>query len=74
LVRQINPKAQVVVTAETLAAARELYAAGADYVSVPRLNAATDLLPALEKLVAGATDSDRDMFKAAVKQRHEIIP
>ncbi|MCX6898123.1 MAG: cation:proton antiporter [Verrucomicrobia bacterium] len=74
LVRQINPKALVVVTAETLAAARELYAAGADYVSLPRLNAAGDLLPALEKLVAGATDSDRDMFQAAVKDRREIIP
>lgn len=74
LVRQLNPKALVVVTAETLASARELYAAGADYVSVPRLNTAADLLPALEKLVAGVTDSDREAFQAAVKQRHEIIP
>lgn len=74
LVRQINPKAQVVVTAETLAAARELYKAGADYVSVPRLDVAADLLPALEKLVAGVTDSDREAFQAIVKQRHEIIP
>ncbi|MBI5687053.1 MAG: cation:proton antiporter [Verrucomicrobia bacterium] len=74
LVRQLNPKAQVVVTAETLTSARELYAAGADYVSVPRINAAADLLPALEKLVAGATNSDREAFQAVVKQRHEIIP
>jgi Kef-type K+ transport system membrane component KefB len=74
LVRQINPQARIVATAETLAAARELYAAGADYVSLPRLNAATDLLPALEKLVAGATDSDHEAFQAVVKHRHEIIP
>ena len=74
LVRQLNPKALVVVTAETLASARELYAAGADYVSLPRLYAAADLLPALEKLVAGVTDRDREAFQAAVKQRHEIIP
>ena len=74
LVRQLNPKALVVVTAETLASARELYAAGADYVSLPRLNTAADLLPALEKLVAGVTDSDREAFQAAAKHRHEIIP
>ena len=74
LVRQTNPKARVVVTAETLTTARELYAAGADYVSVPRLNAAADLLPALEKLAGGATDSDREAFQAVVKNRREIIP
>ncbi len=74
LVRQLNPKALVVVTAETIASARELYAAGADYVSLPRLNTAADLLPALEKLVAGVTDSDREAFQAAAKHRHEIIP
>jgi Kef-type K+ transport system membrane component KefB len=74
LVRQLNPKALVVVTAETLASARELYAAGADYVSVPRLNAAADLLPALEKLLAGVADSDREAFQAVVKHRHEIVP
>lgn len=73
LVRQVNPKALVVVTAETLTSARELYAAGADYVSVPRLNAAADLLPALEKLCAGVTDRDREKFLAVVKDRREII-
>jgi Kef-type K+ transport system membrane component KefB len=74
LIRRLNPQALVVVTAETLASARELYAAGADYVSVPRLHAAADLLPALERLCTGLTDSDRAAFRAIVSSRHEIIP
>jgi len=46
--RQLNPKGRIVIHAELLADIPALYEAGADYVTVPRLLEAADLLRVIE--------------------------
>lgn len=74
MLRRINPTAAIVATAEMLKDARALYAAGATYVSVPRLEVANDLLKVLEQMRAGLSDDARQQLQDAVTQRHEVIP
>ena len=74
MLRRLNPKAAIIATAETLKDAREVYAAGAAYVSVPRLEVADDLLKVLEQVRAGMSDETRRQLQEAVTQRHEVIP
>ncbi len=57
--RRLNPRAATIVTAESAAQALELYAAGADYVLVPRLMAADRLVEVLEAALSGSLDAIR---------------
>jgi Kef-type K+ transport system membrane component KefB len=71
--RELNPKAQIIVHAEVLTDISELYAAGASYVIAPRLLEAADLLHLLEAAEKNALDhkrSDQDML---LKERNEVI-
>ena len=45
--RELNPTAKIIATAESFAAVTALYAAGADYVNVPRMNDAAQLCAVL---------------------------
>jgi Kef-type K+ transport system membrane component KefB len=74
MLRRLNPKAAIVATAETFTAARELYQAGAAYVTVPRLTTAADLLPVLHRLRDGLPDVVRQELVEHATKRHEIIP
>lgn len=74
MLRRLNPNAAIIVTAEMLKDARALYAAGATYVSVPRLEVADDLLKVLERIRTGLSDDARRQLQDAVTQRHEVIP
>ena len=47
-VRSLNPTAKIVATAEILANVNDLYAAGADYVTVTRLSDAHELYKVIE--------------------------
>ena len=47
LLRELNPTARIIATVDVLAQAKELLDAGADYVNVPRLHQAGDLLEAV---------------------------
>jgi Kef-type K+ transport system membrane component KefB len=72
--RELNPKAQIVVHAESLADVHNLYEAGASYVSVPRLLEAAALLEVLE-----FAENDRLHHKSReqrqhVGERNEVIP
>jgi len=49
--KRVNPKARVVVTAESIEAAKELWAAGADFVILPHFEAAEKTAGLLEKLL-----------------------
>ena len=53
--KRVNPKAKVVVTAESIPMAQKLYKAGAEYVLLPRLGAASKLSSLLEELVIQET-------------------
>jgi Kef-type K+ transport system membrane component KefB/Trk K+ transport system NAD-binding subunit len=72
--RELNPGAKIIAPAEVLDDVAELRRAGADYVSVSRLEEATDLCQAIR-----AADSDLLQQKQAVldevlKERREVLP
>ena len=63
--RELNPSAKIIATAESLAAVSALYAAGADYVNVPRVNDAAQLCAVL----GGALDNTLPSLRAEQEQR-----
>ena len=72
--RSMAPHAKVIVTSDTLEAARELYAEGATFVLVPRLCGARELLPVVRSaLLDGATASHEESV-AQLQGRAEILP
>ena len=72
-VRRINPEARVIVCAETLAQAREMYAAGADYVVLPRVETARAFLDVLDAVARGALDDLRARALADLGGREEVL-
>ena len=49
--KRVNPGARVVVTAENIKAAQQLWAAGADFVVLPHFEASEKLAPILQRLL-----------------------
>lgn len=72
-VRRINPRARVIVCAETVEQARAMYAAGADYVVMPRLETARAFLAVLDAIAAGTLDSLRRRATADLADRDEVL-
>lgn len=72
--RDLNPHAQIIVHAELLSDLPALYAAGADYVSAPRLLEAADLLRVLESAEKKALGHKCDEQAMLLKERDEVIP
>lgn len=72
--RQLNPQATILVTAESPAKALELYDRGADYVLVPRLIAADQLLLAIEMAQSGDLSKLRQQHLARLKAANELVP
>jgi voltage-gated potassium channel Kch len=67
--RRLNPRAATIVTAESTPQALELYAAGADYVLVPRLMAADRLVEVLEAALSGSLEAMRAGERERLSQR-----
>lgn len=72
--RQLNPVARIVVHAELLSDIPILYAAGASYVTSPRLLEAVDLLHVLEAVEKNLLDAKRCEQSQALEKRNEVIP
>jgi len=72
--RELNPKAKIIVHAELLTDIPVLYAAGADYVTAPRLIEAADLLHVLESAEKNLLDDKRTEQLEQLEGRSEIIP
>jgi Kef-type K+ transport system membrane component KefB len=72
--RQLNPKAKIVVHAELLSDIPLLYEAGANYVSAPRLIEAIDLLHAVDFAEKNLIDEKRREQESRLKERTEVIP
>lgn len=72
--KQLAPKSNIIVTAESIKYAQELYAAGANFVFIPRVVGATYLLEMLERLQMEGPEPLRLEAQNALMEREEIIP
>ena len=72
-VRSLNPTAKIVATAEMLASVDDLYAAGADYVTVTRLSDAHELYKVIEAAQAGLLEDKRAETDALLSERREVL-
>ena len=73
MLRSLNPKAQIIATAEVLAQADTLLAAGADYVSIARLHEASDLLAAVRAATEGLLGEKRASLERTLRGRTEVL-
>ena len=67
--RKLNPSAKIIVTADSAPTALELYAAGADYVTVPRALVADRLLEVLARIEAGDLEDLRGREMADLQRQ-----
>jgi len=72
--RELNEKAKIVVNAERLTHIPELYAAGANYVTAPRLLEAAELVSVIEAADKDMLDQKRVAQVATLEERDEVIP
>ena len=73
-VRAVNPTAKIIATADVLAETETLYAAGADYVTIARLDLANELVEVITAAEAGLIDDMRSRLEARLNERREILP
>ncbi|SNS34006.1 Kef-type K+ transport system, membrane component KefB [Tardiphaga sp. OK246] len=73
-VRSINPTAKIISTADVLGDVSDIYAAGADYVTVPRLSDAHALYEVIEAADQGLLDDKRAEMDAQLAERREVLP
>ena len=73
-VRSLNPTAKIVSTADLLSDVDDLYAAGADYVTVTRLSDAHELFAVIEAAQAGLLADKRAETDALLSERREVLP
>ncbi|MCA6106585.1 cation:proton antiporter [Bradyrhizobium cenepequi] len=73
-VRSLNPTAKIVATADFLADVNDLYAAGADYVTVTRISDARELFSVIEAAEAGLLAEKRAEMDAQLAERREVLP
>jgi Kef-type K+ transport system membrane component KefB len=71
--REINPKAQIIVPAELLSDVPRLYAAGASFVSVPRMTEAKVLRDAIVAAREDRLHQHRDELHRDLHERQEVI-
>jgi len=73
-VRALNPTAKIVATADLLANVGDLYAAGADYVTVTRLTDAAELFSVIQAADAGLLEDKRAEMDVRLADRKEVLP
>ncbi|MBC8002381.1 MAG: cation:proton antiporter, partial [Opitutaceae bacterium] len=74
MLRQINPTAHVITHAELFTDVPKLYAAGASYVSVPRLIEAIELFEVLRAARIRMIDEKTGASQDELHNRNEVIP
>jgi Kef-type K+ transport system membrane component KefB len=73
-VRTLNPTAKIVATADFLSDVKDLYAAGADYVTVTRISDAQELFTVIEAADAGLLEDKRAEMDTLLAERREVLP
>ena len=71
--REINPTARIITHAELIEDIPRLYAAGADYVSVPRLIEARNLCAIVQAARHNRLESRRRELDQELSGRREVI-
>ena len=71
--RELAPHAKVIVTAETIESAKELYKQDADYVYMPRIVSAHYLTDILERIESGNAEIIRENSIRFLSNRSEVI-
>ncbi len=71
--RRLCAGAFILVTADTLPAARALYEQGADFVFVPRIHSAKEVAGVIASAYAGTASSIKDEQAAMLAQRNEVL-
>jgi Kef-type K+ transport system membrane component KefB len=77
VLRALNPKSKLIVNAISFADVQEMYAAGADYVYLARVEAAHNVLPAIGAALAGTLPEHRKREEAThgvPGTRAEVLP
>jgi Kef-type K+ transport system membrane component KefB len=72
--KKLAPSARVILVAETMNSARELYHDGADYVFLPRVVLAKHLIGVISRMLSGETAVVRASAEAEVGGRQEALP
>jgi Kef-type K+ transport system membrane component KefB len=73
-VRSINPTAKIISTADLLSDVPDIYAAGADYVTVTRLSDAHALYEVIDAADQGLLEEKRADMDAQLAERREVLP
>jgi Kef-type K+ transport system membrane component KefB len=73
-VRSMNPDAKIISTADLLADVSDLYAAGADYVTVTRTTDAAELYKVIEAADSGLLHDKRAEMDRRLSERREVLP
>ncbi len=73
-VRSINPDAKIIATADLLSDVDDIYAAGADYVTLSRLCDARELVEAIVAADQGLLAEKRDALAERLEGRNEVLP
>ena len=73
-VRTLNETAKIVPTADMLATVADLYMAGADYVTVPRVTDAQELFKVIDAVDKGLLSEKRSEIDLLLAERREVLP
>ncbi len=73
-VRSINPTAKIISTADLLSDVADIYAAGADYVTVTRVSDAHALYEVIEAVDQGLLQAKRAEMDTRLAERREVLP
>jgi Kef-type K+ transport system membrane component KefB len=72
--REMNREARIIATAESFTDVPSLRAAGADYVSIPRLAESTELNEVLSAALNGTLSNLADAREPRLAERNEVLP
>ena len=72
--RQLNPDATIIASSDVIAEIPGLYKAGADFVSVARLEEASGLCEVLEAIDCGLLQEKRARQDVLLEKRQEVLP
>lgn len=73
-VRAMNANAKIISTADMLGNVGDLYTAGADYVTVPRVTDARELYEVITAADQGLLDEKRVELDGLLAERREVLP